>query len=132
MQKKMLSFDNARYNRNYSTKIRHRKRKEEFFKDKKCQSCGSAQNLEFHHPDQNLKTGNISWGQDAQIREEEIRKCIILCRECHSILTYKQITKPIVHGTRHAYERRGCRCYKCSSFMTKFQANKRARKAATV
>ena len=66
---------------------------------KGCQECGYKESpyaLEFHHRDRKLKTKNVSsfrkssWTQLDQI-VEEVKKCDILCSNCHKILTQKEI-----------------------------------------
>ena len=71
----------------------------EYKLNKGCQECGyneSPYALEFHHRDRQIKTKNVSnfrkssWTQLDQI-VEEVKKCDILCSNCHKILTQKEI-----------------------------------------
>jgi len=66
---------------------------------KGCQKCGyneSPYALEFHHRDRKYKTKNVSnfrkssWTQLDNI-VKEVKKCDILCSNCHKILTQKEI-----------------------------------------
>lgn len=67
---------------------------------KGCQECGynkSPYALEFHHRDRNNKSNNVSnirkssWTQLSNI-VEEVKKCDILCSNCHKILTKKEVS----------------------------------------
>lgn len=61
-----------------------------------CTMCGEARYwcLDFHHLDPTTKEGNISrMLSDNRSREsitEEISKCIVVCRNCHADIHYKQ------------------------------------------
>tara|TARA_R110001592_G_scaffold125056_1_gene334288 strand:+ start:47 stop:490 length:444 start_codon:yes stop_codon:yes gene_type:complete len=66
---------------------------------KGCQKCGyneSPYALEFHHRDRHNKSNNVSnirkssWTQLDNI-VKEVKKCDILCSNCHKILTQKEI-----------------------------------------
>ena len=61
--------------------------------EKGCGHCGYDKNpiaLDFHHLDKLLKEKNVSsywrtsWAQFKQI-EDEIKKCEVLCANCHRI-----------------------------------------------
>lgn len=59
----------------------------------KCKSCGEnhISCLEFHHLDPNKKEINISEAALISKKrvEEELKKCIVLCSNCHRKLHYK-------------------------------------------
>jgi hypothetical protein len=65
----------------------------------KCTKCGFSHvaTLDFHHTDPTLKDGNIhrfvSNGQFAKAYEE-IKKCIVLCANCHRIHHYLEKKNP--------------------------------------
>ena len=53
-----------------------------------CAHCGTKENvseLQFHHVDRSSKDFNISRARSHSWKkiEEEMAKCIVLCRECH-------------------------------------------------
>ena len=81
-----------------------------------CKHCGSWKKLEIHHVDPTTKIAHtvFSWSQVK--RDAELRKCIVLCEDCHWKITQKAIKKarPVhhIHGTNTEY-RRGCRCEPC-------------------
>ena len=61
----------------------------------KCQCCGYSKcmdALQFHHKDPSQKKFGISeamWGHDKRTEqelEEEIKKCVLLCANCHAEL----------------------------------------------
>lgn len=63
----------------------------------KCHKCGNSNihTLDFHHIDQKTKEFSISLvglHRKWSIIEEEIKKCILLCRNCHMIEHSKNIT----------------------------------------
>ena len=68
---------------------------------KGCSHCGYKDNpvaLQFHHVDPSTKVENVStirrssWSQWKKIKAE-IRKCIVLCANCHSIETQERYKK---------------------------------------
>jgi hypothetical protein len=65
----------------------------------KCTKCGFGHiaALDFHHTDPTQKDGNIhrlvSNGQSKKVREE-IKKCVVLCANCHRIHHYQEKKNP--------------------------------------
>jgi len=59
------------------------KRKDDFFKGKKCRRCGSTKDLQLHHTDPSKKVDHKIWSWKPERFREEVRKCIILCKSCH-------------------------------------------------
>lgn len=52
----------------------------------KCNNCESTRYLEVHHKDPSTNTGNIFgyyWSRKLETFDEELDKCILLCRACH-------------------------------------------------
>jgi len=60
-----------------------RRRRAEFLADKRCAFCNSGDELELHHFDPAVKVSHAIWSWSRKRREEEIAKCIVLCRACH-------------------------------------------------
>jgi hypothetical protein len=83
-------------------KLRHaiarKKHREEWHTFKctlKCTKCGfnHPAALDFHHEDPNTKTGNVYFfasGGQYKKAYEEIKKCIVLCANCHRIHHYQE------------------------------------------
>lgn len=68
------------------------------FKKEGCIKCGDKRQyvLDFHHLDPNKKDFNVSSGRYGYEKiKEEIEKCIILCRNCHSEFHYLKKEKNI-------------------------------------
>ena len=57
----------------------------EYKNDKSCIICGESFNncLEFHHIDPTTKYKAISSLESIKLIQEEIKKCIIVCANCH-------------------------------------------------
>jgi hypothetical protein len=59
------------------------KRRAEWFADKVCAGCGSAEELELDHQDPSLKVSHRIWSWSRPRREAELAKCRPLCSPCH-------------------------------------------------
>lgn len=77
-----------------------------------CRQCGSFQDLQVDHINRLEKVSHRIWSWSKARREEELRKCQALCKECHKKKSISEISKPIQHGTVYGY-RRKCRCEEC-------------------
>lgn len=78
-------------------------RRKNFFKDKKCIKCGSTEKLELDHIKREDKKSHKIWSWSDIKREEEIKKCQILCHDCHLEKTIKESTNdycPRGHGLK--------------------------------
>jgi len=65
---------------------------------KGCQHCGYKENaaaLQFDHMDRQLKYQNVSRliVRSLSVLFSEIRKCRLLCANCHMIQTYKEVKR---------------------------------------
>lgn len=83
-----LSDKNREYQRNH-IKQRRRKRHKELLEGKVCERCGfdDFRALEFHHTNPEEKEftiGRILAGK-MNVLLEEIKKCELLCANCHRI-----------------------------------------------
>jgi len=93
---KNLNKIRLRHNKN------HEKNKEEFLSKfklgKSCSVCGwntHPEILQFHHKDRMIKSftiGNQNKVYSEKI-EQEIKKCILLCPNCHAIIHLKERRK---------------------------------------
>lgn len=59
------------------------KRREDWFRGQICLHCESSEELELHHQDPTQKVSHRIWSWSKVRREEELRKCVVLCKECH-------------------------------------------------
>ncbi len=90
-------------------------RKAEYLKNNgPCVKCGSWDNLKIDHINRKEKITHRVWSWSEERRIIELEKCQILCEQCHKHKTKKENETPIIHGTRNAYYRRGCRCNECT------------------
>lgn len=88
-------------------------RRGEYLLDKKCVRCGASDNLEVHHKDPNTKISHRIWSWSRERRNAELRKCEVLCRDCH-IIHHKEVSRERVkHGSITMYSKYGCRCESC-------------------
>jgi hypothetical protein len=87
----------------------YQKRRAEFFGDKICCQCGSAEHLELDHRDPSEKVNSAIWSWSEERRAAEIAKCDIRCSKCHK---ERHAAKARAHGLS-AYQSRACRCDIC-------------------
>jgi len=87
----------------------------------KCSNCGSIKNLEFDHIDRKTKNFSISMMYDKKEIDviEELKKCQLLCNNCHKEKTKKEWDTGIIKAWRklpdhsmYGYSK-GCRCDIC-------------------
>lgn len=89
-QKKHYLLNKDKY---VESRLRNREIRSSWFQEYKqgliCSSCGMADNrcLDFHHRDGVDKSLDISdavkWGYSQELIEAEIKKCDVLCANCH-------------------------------------------------
>lgn len=89
-----------------------RKRRNEFFSNKKCLTCGVKENLVLHHLNKDTKEGHNIWSWSEKRRVAEIKKCIVLCDSCHRKIHDEERRVEQIHGTDSCYTH-GCRCDRC-------------------
>lgn len=58
-------------------------RRDEYLSDKSCKKCGSKKNLEVDHIDPKKKLSHRIWSWSKKRREAELKKCQVLCKDCH-------------------------------------------------
>ena len=60
-----------------------RARRKEYLSDKQCVMCGSKKDLQIDHVDRYKKLSHKIWSWATERRDEEMKKCQILCDNCH-------------------------------------------------
>lgn len=92
-----------------------KERRRLFFSDKFCSLCGSFYSLELHHNDPKKKVSHKIFSWSKERRNEEIRKCSIVCRLCHEAISICERRSSIGmdHGSRWMYKTKKCRCFLC-------------------
>lgn len=81
-----------------------------------CVVCGATENLEVDHIDHSTKMYSVndlwSLSPNNPKRINELKKCQVLCYDCHKEKTKKQL-KTAKHGTSTMYNDYSCRCDPC-------------------
>lgn len=117
------------YMRVYHLKRYHRLKNEAFkFLGGKCVKCGKTEKLQFDHIDPKEK--NIEMGKflTFPLKKfwEEVKKCQLLCDECHQLKTINDLGKKVAkgtHGTISSY--RYCHCEICKEAKREWTRNYR-------
>jgi hypothetical protein len=61
-----------------------KKRRQQWFEDNgPCRQCGSTNDLQLDHVDVFTKVSHSVWSWSKQRRDEELKKCQVLCKDCH-------------------------------------------------
>lgn len=82
----------------------------------KCVNCESLDNLQLDHKDRSNKSFGLSgYSLDKpwEFLLEELKKCQLLCKDCHSKKTLRELGGPVQHGSFNMYTRHKCRCDSC-------------------
>jgi|SRR5690625_24298 len=103
-----------------------RKRREAYFNGKRCEQCGSTQDLELDHIDPSKKLSHKIWSWSAKRRAAELSKCQVLCTDCHWKKTLSERPQPKHGGGMYKH---GCRCDKCVQW-NRDRVNRQRRKLA--
>ena len=85
-----------------------RRRRHEFFKDKKCEKCQSTRRPELHHIDPSKKDDHKIWSWSKPRRDLELAKCQVLCWECHWRAHGRLLEdRQLLQSMRDYYEKHG-------------------------
>lgn len=102
-------MDMREYHRNYWKK---RRKAIIDYLGGKCIKCASIENLQVDHIDPTKKLFNISYRCSLNQIKDELKKCQLLCKNCHKIKTIKE--RPgFTHGTAYGWMRKKCSCSIC-------------------
>lgn len=101
----------------------------------KCFNCGSIENLELDHKESKKKSLSIgrSWNVNYVKFWLEIKKCQLLCKNCHIIKTRTdqgQLNAKETHGTLSSY--RYCKCALCKKANSEYNKEYRVRSTKVV
>jgi hypothetical protein len=99
-----------------------------------CVICGTTEDLQIDHIDPNTKSFTFGSKRPARaVWDAELKKCQLLCLEHHKEKTAREWYAARQHGTYGMYQKHGCRCDKCRSFMNNHMKEyKRSKKQAPV
>lgn len=93
-----------------------------------CRECGAFENLEVDHIDPATKKFHPRelWSRTEAVRIEELKKCQVLCEDCHKEKSLRDGSHPTNHGIS-GYTNRGCRCEICKA--AKLEISRRTSRA---
>ena len=101
------------------------KRREEFLTPMgPCYFCGGTERLTIHHINPEEKISHKIWSWTVERIKEELKKCIVLCEDCHNKYHRLQKIKPFRHGTWVAYQKYKCRCDECRAVRSSYYQEK--------
>lgn len=106
-----MPFADIEAKREYQRRWREQRRND-FFKHRTCQDCGSYANLCLFYRDHSQKVYQSPWGLSAHRLQAELEKCDVVCADCSHKRALARI-KPTDHGKLWMYQRYGCRCDEC-------------------
>ena len=105
------------------------KRRKEYFNDKKCSfpGCEETKDLEIDHINPREKKTHRVWSMTKARRDEELKKCQVLCHKHHWEKTKRDMGWELKHGTENGYNRYHCRCKECVSAAAASRKERRTR-----
>lgn len=111
-----MAFKDPEREKEYNNRRRFERRSMAIaFLGGKCVKCQSTKDLEFDHIDPETKSFDINrLNRKLDIFMIELAKCQLLCEKCHTEKSALEKLKPQIHGTKHSYIYRGCRCPDCT------------------
>ena len=113
MTERLLSYLNKEKQLEYQNNWLKQRREEWLREHGPCVECGSFQNLDVDHIFPEQKVSHNVWSWTKERRDEELKKCQVLCSYCHQVKTTFQMKRKVIeHGTYSKYHR-GCRCNIC-------------------
>lgn len=108
-----MAYKNRDSQREFARKWRLARREEWFSNNGPCRRCWSTEKLRVYYPDISDKVEHRLWSWKKDRRDEELRKCVVLCQECwFMVRNYIHISQR-KHGTVLMYDKGGCRCQPC-------------------
>lgn len=87
-------------------------RRAKYLGGKLCAECGANDQLELHHINPTDKVTHKIWSWNKDRLENELSKCIFMCRKCHTEWHRQYVLSKRIHGNSSTYKN-GCRCAAC-------------------
>ncbi len=115
-----------------AARLRAKERRKAWFTGRSCSKCGSREDLVLDHIQRlnwskrgRSRPSQVLWEWGEPRRQDELAKCQVLCKKCHSKKTGQEHRDARVprHGTDGEYRKHGCRCRPCKDAHT--AANRR-------
>ena len=101
-------------------------RRRAFFVDKRCEVCGSSDNLQLSRLEPGLSLrGMWSWSEPR--RAAVIAECRVLCHEHGKEAAARKRAARVLHGTETRYMEYACRCPACVKAASKARQERRQR-----
>jgi hypothetical protein len=92
-----VGYKNPDLQRKFTREWMARRRQDWFQKNGPCRRCGSWLDLELDHIDPTKKVTHRVWSWKKEKREAELRKCQVLCYECHKKKSLEDHRKLVTH-----------------------------------
>ena len=97
-----------------------------------CVKCGSTDELEVDHIYQEEKSREVSslWVLKESTRMDELKKCQVLCHDCHLEKTVAE-KDPMRHGTWYSAYFKKCKCEDCLAYVEAYNVQRREKRSKT-
>ncbi len=118
---------NREYQREYQRKWMKKRRDKWVAENGPCAKCSSSENLEIDHIDPSTKRCPVAtlWSRREEVRNVELTKCQVLCKQCHNEKSYGAARAALKHGTASMYVNRSCRCALCRNWKAAYRKGRR-------
>lgn len=107
-----MPYKDIKKQREYQLKWCLKRRENWIEKNGPCKKCGSNEDLEVDHINKENKFDYRVWSWSLERRQEELKKCQVLCGKCHLEKTLSE-RKKTEHGKGWMYVGHKCRCDLC-------------------
>ncbi len=99
-----MPYKNLRQQRDYQLKWMRARRRHRLA-GLTCARCGSSQDIEIDHIDPRKKASHRIWSWTEKRYQAEMKKCQLLCVECHKVKTREDYVKFVTHCPQgHPYD----------------------------
>jgi len=128
-----MPYKDKEKQKEYQREWYEKRRREWILANGPCTKCGSWDNLEVDHknPEEKLCSPKHIWSRSDEFRELELKKCQVLCEECHRNKTNGELSRDVIHGTYSGYTHYKCRCELCRRAKSIYAKNLRENKKVT-